>query len=218
MICSTGEPAGIVRPSRREGVSNAGRSAFQRGTIYDAPGPPSPLARRVSDEPCRSPRVSTPRHNPGPAGARRRLPADLGPQFRRRRRRRAPMKRRWRRSPRPCPAGTRLSARAGVGRRALAFFAKWSDAFEPVAELDHAYLSTDETLLRATRPEAAQWKSHSSKALEFACTEGRHGRGSFAEARPASRVRDACSKSQLPSSLPPRLPHASESASHRPSR
>lgn len=83
-------------------------------------------------------------------------------------------------------------------------FSLWSDAFEPVAELDHAYLSTDELSYGPADPRP-QWRAQ-LQALDL-LAQKRHGR-LFPEL-PAPEQRQLL-ESQLPSDLPTRLPHAGE--------
>jgi hypothetical protein len=90
---------------------------------------------------------------------------------------------------------------------ALRRFASWTAGIEPVAELDHPYLSTDEIAYGPPDPRPA-WKAQ-LEALEL-LAERRHG-ASFAGLDAASR--EVLLREQLPKDLPQALPHPS-AASH----
>jgi hypothetical protein len=85
-------------------------------------------------------------------------------------------------------------------RRVLDGFSKWLSELEPVAELDHAYIWTDEILYGPPDP-APLWASQ----LEALGLEAEKGHGaSFEDLSPDNQR--AILERQLPSELPPRLP------------
>lgn len=89
-------------------------------------------------------------------------------------------------------------------RRAVGAFVEWQEAFEPVAELDHPYLWSDE--LRYGPPDPRPGWAAQLRALDLEA-EKRHGRG-FASLERDER--SALLRSHLPTDLPSSLPHASE--------
>ena len=99
-----------------------------------------------------------------------------------------------------------LPAEIGAGARsgAIERFVHWYEAFEPVAELDHPYLSSDE--IRYGPPDPRPLWQAQLEALELEARK-RHGRG-FVELRPAQRER--LLRRQLPRRLPQSLMHPSE--------
>jgi hypothetical protein len=85
--------------------------------------------------------------------------------------------------------------------RALQGFARWVEGIEPVAELDHPYLSTDEIAYGPPDPRPA-WRAQ-VEALELLARR-RHETG-FASLGRAERER--LLREQLPKDLPRSLPH-----------
>lgn len=80
-------------------------------------------------------------------------------------------------------------------------FEQWAEALEPVAELDHPYLSTDEIAYGPPDPRPA-WSAQ-LEALELLASR-RHGVG-YAELELPERER--LLREQLPKELPQALPH-----------
>ena len=84
---------------------------------------------------------------------------------------------------------------------ALRRFAQWAEALEPVAELDHPYLSTDEIAYGPPDPRPA-WSAQ-LEALELLASR-RHSVGYPALELPE---RERLLREQLPKDLPQALPH-----------
>lgn len=87
-------------------------------------------------------------------------------------------------------------------KRVLEDFGKWLAELEPVAELDHAYIWTDEILYGPPDP-GPLWAAQ-LEALELE-SEKRHG-ASFEDLSPENQRRIL--ERQLPSEVPARLPEA----------
>jgi hypothetical protein len=85
-------------------------------------------------------------------------------------------------------------------RRVLDGFLKWLDELEPVAELDHAYIWTDDILYGPPDP-APLWNAQ-LEALELE-SQKRHG-AAFEEL--AADQQQAVLAHQLPKDVPARLP------------
>jgi hypothetical protein len=90
---------------------------------------------------------------------------------------------------------------AGDLEIALQRFARWAEALEPVAELDHPYLSTDEIAYGPPDPRPA-WQAQ-LEALELLASK-RHGT-SYTVLERAERER--LLRDQLTQDLPQALPH-----------
>jgi hypothetical protein len=85
--------------------------------------------------------------------------------------------------------------------RVLRRFARWVDGIEPVAELDHPYLSTDEIAYGPPDPRPA-WRAQLD-ALELLARR-RHGAGFASLGR---EEQERLLRDQLPRELPRSMPH-----------
>lgn len=98
--------------------------------------------------------------------------------------------------------------RAELGEEGVASatrgFARWAAGFEPVAELDHPYLWSDE--IRYGPPDPRPGWTAQLEALEREAR--RRHRRAFAALAPGER--SAILRRQLPAEIPERMPHPSE--------
>lgn len=96
---------------------------------------------------------------------------------------------------------------AGGVKRMVRAFVAWQEGFEPVAELDHPYLWSDELRFGPPDPRPA-WAAQ-LRALDLE-SEHRHG-NRFADLEPSAQERML--RAHLGTETPAELPHPSE-ASH----